>query len=850
MQDGATFRAVSRARRTEPRTSRVEMAKKSSNTKRTSPAARPGHSAAPDAAELLHSVLGNAPLILWAVDGTGRVVLCEGGGLSALGLTQKQVLGRSVFELASGREDVLDPLRRALAGNNVVYEIGPLAGGLTWWEVRLTPLRGTGGKITGVVGVYTDITERKQAVRRANAVHSLLGLFAKKTSRKEYLNSAVGVLQRWSGCRCVGIRVVDEKARVPYEAFVGFDRTFWQKENWLSLEADHCACTRVIAGTPEPQDRMAITPAGSFFAPDLSKFLATLTPQQVTRYRGTCLQSGFRCIAIIPIRYREQTFGAIHLADERPGVLAGVQVEFIEEILAPLIAEAIYRFNAQQEIRRNQELLESMFDNIHLGLAHLDREFRFLRVNRAYAQSTGQPTEFFIGKKHFDLYPDPENESIFRQVVETGRPVTVFEKPFVYPDHLEWGTTYWDWTLYPIKDESGEVESLVLALLNVTERHRALERLRESEERFRQMAETVPEVIWIASSDLSQVQFVNRAYERLYGRTCQSLYDDASDWLRAVHQEDRSAVESFVQTLSDPEKPSEHDLTYRIVQPQGEIRWVNNRFLDIRTPDGKVARRCGITADITEQKIAEEKLRHYNTQLRSLSSQLTLLEENERRRIATLLHDGVCQTLALAKIRLGLLTRSGAGDFGQAALEEVMRLVDESIRQARSLTFELASPALHELGLPHALEQLAEQARAQLPLSISCRVEPLREPAPKDIAVILYQGTRELLYNAAKHAQASQVKLSMDCPDGTLRVIVQDDGIGFDPASVRPFRYGEGGFGLFNIRERLEHFGGHLQIESQVGRGTRITMTVPLRQRDEQPAKEAAQSTPFDSSSP
>ncbi len=131
----------------------------------------------------------------------------------------------------------------------------------------------------------------------------------------------------------------------------------------------------------------------------------------------------------------------------------------------------------EKTLRENSEFLERVFATTKFLLAYLDTQFNFIRVNQAYAQTEQQPPEFFIGRNHFDLYPNAENESIFRRVTETGEPVSYNAKPFEYPDQPELGISYWDWDLYPVKNKSGKVEGLLLVLLDVSERKKAEEAL-------------------------------------------------------------------------------------------------------------------------------------------------------------------------------------------------------------------------------------------------------------------------------------------------------------------------------------------------------------------------------------
>ncbi len=141
---------------------------------------------------------------------------------------------------------------------------------------------------------------------------------------------------------------------------------------------------------------------------------------------------------------------------------------------------------AEEELRHSAELLERVFGSVHVLLAYLDRDFDFVKVNHAYAAADNRSPDFFPGKNHFDLYPDPENEAVFRRVVETGEAYIALDKPFAYAEHPEWETSYWDWILQPVKGAGGRVEGLVLSLLDVTDRKRTQIRLAETADELRE----------------------------------------------------------------------------------------------------------------------------------------------------------------------------------------------------------------------------------------------------------------------------------------------------------------------------------------------------------------------------
>lgn len=230
--------------------------------------------------------------------------------------------------------------------------------------------------------------------------------------------------------------------------------------------------------------------------------------------------------------------------------------------------------------------------------------------------------------------------------------------------------------------------------------------------------------------------------------------------------------------------------------------------------------------EIEERKQAESRLRH-------MASELSLAEERERRRIATDLHDRIGQTLSICKLKLESLQEIKTPNQHSELIDEVRELVDQTIKDTRLLTFELSPPALYMLGLEAALEGLASQIQDQH--GILCSLENYGNSAnlDDDVRAVLFQAVRELLFNVVKHAQANNVKVSIWKYDDVVRIGVEDDGIGFDTSRLTPQTYKTDGFGLFIIGERLNCIGGHLEIDSEPGGGTLVTLTAPPKRETE-----------------
>ena len=238
---------------------------------------------------------------------------------------------------------------------------------------------------------------------------------------------------------------------------------------------------------------------------------------------------------------------------------------------------------------------------------------------------------------------------------------------------------------------------------------------------------------------------------------------------------------------------------------------------------------CGVATDISIRKEAEQKILADQELLRSLTSKLELAQELERRRIAADLHDSIAQIMAFSTRELDRVQQKAPQQIA-VNLREIKGQLDLAIKQTRTLTFDLSPNTLYDLGFEIAVEELAEKFEKER--NIQCVFKNSRKQKPLDdsVKILLYRSIRELLINVAKHARAKSVIISLARVKNDIRIVVKDDGMGFDAHNLQHKMGEPKGFGIFSIRERLTYIGGKFEIQSVTGKGTKVTLQAPLRQ--------------------
>ena len=376
----------------------------------------------------------------------------------------------------------------------------------------------------------------------------------------------------------------------------------------------------------------------------------------------------------------------------------------------------------------------------------------------------------------------------------------------------------------PWHDENG-FAGYIGSADDVTETRDAKNALRDSEQRFRLLAENAQDVIYRYRLDPQPcAEYVSPASRVILGYTPEEFYADPDLSLKVVHPEDRGMVARIRRSPGEFGEP----VRLRWCRPDGNIAWIEHRNVPVYSDDGRLVALEGIGRDITASLAAEEQLRASEAQLRDLTGRLQTAREQERADLARELHDELGQTLTSLKLELARTTTGLARHAVDPQiidrLQSLVGLIDLSTETVRRISTALRPPALDHLGLPAAIE--LEAAAVQRRTGIRCRVAQVPGPILLDAerSTTVFRIFQEALTNVVRHAHASAVGVRLQQTVKSFRLRVQDNGRGISRLELSNPK----SIGLLGMRERAQKFGGQIEIVGQRGKGTTLTVMIPL----------------------
>lgn len=507
--------------------------------------------------------------------------------------------------------------------------------------------------------------------------------------------------------------------------------------------------------------------------------------------------------------------------------------------------------NMSTDSSNDTTLLDHIFNDAQTLYALLDTDFNFVRVNKAYASIDSKEPEYFVGKNHFSLYPNEDNENVFRECIKTGRSHKESAKGFDYEYNPERGTTYWDWTLQPIKNSDGKVTNILLSLIDVSERIHAEQLLNKAQE--------IAHIgTWNWDIKKNRLEWTDEIY-RIFDKKPEAFSATYEHFLEFVHPDDRELVNDAVkQCFVDPDK--KYEIEHRILLPDGNIKYVEEHGVVYHDIDNIPSRMIGIVHDITERKNHELALKKHQENLEELVADKTKelidaqdeLLRNEKlatlgKLTATIGHE-IRNPLAAIKPMLFLLnnTTSEKNPKTEHYLEVIERnisrcdqIIDELLTYSRTSKLTKQKFNLHQW-----LNGMVEEIDFPEDLDIDICFEAPNDCLTADLNRLgravnnIIDNAVAAMYineNSTQIKPQSKLQFHTTITDDMLHLTIKDNGKGIPeeilPKIMEPLfstkNFGVG-LGMGIIDQIATDHNGRLEISSESDKGTSVSLLLPL----------------------
>ena len=473
------------------------------------------------------------------------------------------------------------------------------------------------------------------------------------------------------------------------------------------------------------------------------------------------------------------------------------------------------RRRAETAIRESEVRYRRIVETTNEGVWLLDSKLHNSYVNRQMAKMLGYEPEEMVGRSVFDFYFPEDVERKKRLLSRRQQGVREqLEERLRRRDGLQLWVRM---AATPVFKDNGEFDGALAMVCDITERKIVEEALRESEARFRLVANASPVLIWMSGTD-KLCDYFNDPWLQFTGRSLDQ--ELGNGWAESVHPDDlQRCLETYMTAFDRRES---FEMEYRLRRYDGQYRWVYDKGIPRLNSNGAFAGYIGACTDITEHKLAEETLA-------SVSGRLSEAQDQERARIARELHDDISQRLALVAMDLDSQKQNPLATTEElrAAIGATYKRISDLVSDIHAMSHRLHSSKLDSVGLAAAATGFCRELSERQKVRIEFSSGGIPKKVPEAISLCLFRVLQEALQNALKHSGAKQFQVSLLGSENEIQLTICDKGCGFDPDQTLKGT----GLGLTSMKERLKLVGGELSIDTQLQRGTTIYARVPLRPR-------------------
>lgn len=652
-----------------------------------------------------------------------------------------------------------------------------------WVHAIGYPIINDKDEIISLRGVVQDITELKESILRLEGSEKSLKEAVVQLERREFFLNQTGGLAK------VGGWDLDLETMTPY----------FSDETYRIYE--------IPPGKP-PKVEDGI----NFYAPEARPIVQKAVAEAIEKQIPYDISVPF--ISARGTKKWVRTQGQVQLKNNKPIRLYGAIQDITEQKQKEI------------ELKTSEERFRAMIEGAPDPI--------FIQINKCFSYLNHHAVKLFGAKTENELLGKPVlgffhpdfHIAALERIKKLNEDKNVVHEPFEQILIQVDGTEIWVETKGEPIEYEGENGGLVF-IRDITYRKKAEKELRDSKILLENINNNLPGAVIqykLFPDGTDALIYVSEGSKEIWGvRPEEAMQNNDMIW----EQIDKNHIGDVKKSIEESyQNLTPWNVEFKNNLPDGSEKWIEGIGIPEKQEDGGMVWNS-LMLDITERKLAETKLKEYQKSLKNLTTEISLVEEKQRREIAENIHDHLSQSLVISRMKLNDVEKEIVNKKNKVQLRSIIGHISEALESSRKITYELSPPILYELGLIETLYWLAEKIQDEHNLKVRFKTDFEELILSEHELILLFRSIQELINNIIKHAQAKNISINVVKKEKGINIIIRDDGKGFDSAKL-PIITSKSGFGLFTVKERVQNLKGQFSINSEKGKGTEVNIYVPL----------------------
>jgi len=505
-----------------------------------------------------------------------------------------------------------------------------------------------------------------------------------------------------------------------------------------------------------------------------------------------------------------------------------------QNLMISTVQDVTEMISVQRELERSKEQLKNITDNLPGAVIQY-------KLN-----PDGTDALTYVSEGAYSIWgisaeeAQKENQKIWNQIdkrdiEEVKKSIEISYKNLTpwsveYRNKLPDGTVKWiEGTGLPFKQHDGSViwDSI---MLDITSRKEAEQEVKEAKTLLEKTINSLNEVVLVVDPEERKITLANSAIEKIFGYKPSEIIGKNTEILHLNHAKFDEFGKKSEAIL---ENKGVFYTEFQMKHKNGSVIETENTVSGIKEKNGWSSGVVSVIRDVTNRKKTEERLHEYQESLKQLTTELSIVEEKQRKEFAANIHDHLSQLLVISQMKINDLKRQIQKEGQEKELEAISKHIAEALENSRKITYDLSPPVLYELGLVETMYWFTDKLNEEqnIRAKFTTNVKTLELPESK--LIIVFRVIQELVNNVLKHAQANNLEIGFKAKKNSFEIKVADNGKGFRINGSLDTKFKKSGFGLFAVKERVNNLGGWFSVQSEPGIGTFIKITLPLNNKTE-----------------